>query len=243
MTVYLVKKLVCLIDPSWDYHKLLDVINKNWKSLKTTTEVWAGCSHDKGKKTRNVLNELDIPLENKFLFPGTVRQGIYAGDRASVVYIPLVVGKRFSLKRVFIKMLVFIGNVSVMLLHRKTKRLNYLYLVLSKKTRVGKKVDADEISDSDAIELIGKNLKNRLHHIYVEGGSNAKHSVAERANLLKQIKNMFNIPLYCGGGIRTCDEFKRAIKIADKVIVGHNLGKNPEDILKFSRIVKKLNKS
>jgi len=237
------KKIVCLIDPSWDYHKLLKLINNNWNSIKDEINIWVGCAKDNGKRTKEVLENLNIPLKNKFLFPGTVRQGIYGGGKVSAVYIPKVIGNHFSLKRFFINILVEVGTLSLKLIYPKTKRIKYLYLVLSRKTRVGKKVDASELSDSEALKLIKKSIKQnpKINHVYVEGGSNAKHSIAERLQLLKNIKNVIDIPLYCGGGIRNIKEFKDTIKIADVVVIGHYFGENPEKILEFVKAIKKEN--
>jgi heptaprenylglyceryl phosphate synthase len=232
------KKLVCLIDPSWDYHRLVKTVNENWESLKSNVEVWVGCVSDNGIATRDVLQQLKIPKENKFLFPGTIGQGVRAGKYVDTVWVHKIVGKGFSLKRVFINFWVQLGSIAVKLFYPQTKRVPYIYLVLSKESRVGKKVDATRIGDLEALKLLKRNLDG-YHHIYIEGGSNAKHSVAERVELLKAIKEQINLPLYAGGGIRSAEEFAAVAKVADKIIVGHYFGENPESVLEFSKILKK----
>ncbi|MDD5182179.1 MAG: geranylgeranylglyceryl/heptaprenylglyceryl phosphate synthase [Candidatus Nanoarchaeia archaeon] len=232
------KKLVCLIDPSWDYHKLVKTVNKNWESLKSNVEVWVGCVWDNGVMTHDVLDSLKIPKENKFLFPGTIGQGVRAGGEVTAVFVPKVLGRGFSLKRMILNLAVKVGERLMRILYPKTKLIPYLYLVLSKESRIGEKVDANRIRDAEALKLIKENL-NGCHHIYIEGGSNAKHSVAERAGLLREIKKQFNLPLYAGGGIRSANEFTAVAKVADKIIVGHYFGENPESVLEFSKILQK----
>jgi heptaprenylglyceryl phosphate synthase len=230
------KKLVCLIDPSWDYHKLVKIINDNWESLKNHVDVWVGCVSDNGVKTREVLNNLRIPKENKFLFPGTIGQGVRAGGEVTAVFVPKVLGRGFSLKRMILNLAVKLGELLMRLQYPKTKRVPYLYLVLSKESRIGEKVDANRIGDAEALKLI-KEYLDGAHHIYIEGGSNAKHSVAERAGLLKKIKKITAVPLYAGGGIRNSRDFKTLIGVCDKVIIGHYFGENPEAVLEFSKIL------
>ena len=230
------KKLVCLIDPSWEYHKLVKIINDNWDSLKSNVEVWTGCVSDKGIATRDVLQQLKIPKESKFLFPGTIGQGVRAGGEVTAVFVPKVLGRGFSLKRVILNVAVKVGEVLMRIVYPKTKLVPYLYLVLSKESRVGNKVDATRIEDAEALKLLKKNMDG-AHHIYIEGGSNAKHSVAERVELLKKIKKTTAVPLYAGGGIRNSRDFRKLVRVCDKVIVGHYFGENPEGILAFNKII------
>ena len=91
--------------------------------------------------------------------------------------------------------------------------------------------DKNDIASATALagELLGMKL------IYLEAGSGAEQPVP--AEMIKEVKEVLNIPLIVGGGIDNAEKYQEALKAgADLIVVGNALEKKPELLLEFLRI-------
>lgn len=215
------EKLAVLVDPSKEYMPVVDYINKNWNKL--GIDVWVGCSTDNGIKTADALDKLDIPLEHKVLFPGRLMQGVISGQKVGCVLGPRIVGYDSS-KRLLMNAASQTGRILMKSGLSNGKTIKFGYLVLNGETStVGRKVGAKDLTDEEAVYLVKKDLEekpNRFEFLYVEAGSGAKKSIAERTDLLKNLKDILDMPVFAGGGIETKDQFKKVADIADCTVVG-----------------------
>ena len=88
--------------------------------------------------------------------------------------------------------------------------------------------DKNDIASATALagELLGMKL------IYLEAGSGAEQPVP--AEMIKEVKEVLNIPLIVGGGIDSAEKYQEALKAgADLIVVGNALEKKPELLLEF----------
>lgn len=86
-----------------------------------------------------------------------------------------------------------------------------------------------------ATAIAGELLGNKL--IYLEAGSGAKLPVP--TEMIQAVKSQISIPLIVGGGLRTQEDIRRAIKAgADIIVVGNILEKEPELMVEFRMAIK-----
>jgi len=100
--------------------------------------------------------------------------------------------------------------------------------------KCGKKTAVEEVSKTDA--LTSDNINSIVAHsiagemlglkaIYLEGGSGAEKSIPE--NIIKEVKQNINIPLFIGGGIKDIKEVKKKFDAgADIVVIGNAIERN-----------------
>lgn len=87
--------------------------------------------------------------------------------------------------------------------------------------------EKDDIARATAMagEMLGKKL------IYLEGGSGAERTI--RPAMIRSVKDVLNIPLIVGGGIRSCDDARKVCEAgADIIVVGTAAEDNP-DVLNY----------
>lgn len=236
------KKLAALVDPSNDCDEMVDYINKNWGKI--IIDVWVGCSVDSGVKTQELLQKLQIPTQHKILFPGRLFQGIRGGKDVGYILKPNILGNHPSKRRFLCNAISRLGGYVVdnAFSGEDTKMLDFGYIVINgENSSVGKRVGAKEITDAEAILLAKEYMQktdNCFGFIYVEGGSGSIESIAERTNLLKELKDkMDNKKLYAGGGINNIEQFKKVVDIVDCVVVGTAFEKNPKLIGEFYKLI------
>ena len=87
--------------------------------------------------------------------------------------------------------------------------------------------DVERIVDTAVTaELLGKAL------IYLEAGSGARVPVSETT--IRAVRDMVNVPLIVGGGIRTPEQMQQAFRAgADIVVIGNHFEQHPEEVKKF----------
>ena len=74
-----------------------------------------------------------------------------------------------------------------------------------------------------------------MHFIYLEGGSGTKTPVPHK--IIKAVKNMLNIPLIVGGGIRDKEQALAAVSAGADIIVTGNLIESNNASKKLSEII------
>jgi putative glycerol-1-phosphate prenyltransferase len=103
------------------------------------------------------------------------------------------------------------------------KKINFINKIANHKYK-------NDIASATALagELLGMKL------IYLEAGSGAEQPVP--AEMIKEVKEVLNIPLIVGGGIDSAEKYQEALKAgADLIVVGNALEKKPELLLEFLR--------
>ena len=94
--------------------------------------------------------------------------------------------------------------------------------------------DKDDIAVCTALagEMLGLKL------IYLEGGSGAAMPVS--TSMIAKVRQMINIPLIVGGGIKTPEMATEAVKAgADVIVIGTAFEKEPELLNKFAEAIHK----
>ena len=77
-----------------------------------------------------------------------------------------------------------------------------------------------------------------LKMCYMDGGSGAKYSVPE--DVIKETKEISNLPLIIGGGIRDPEEARKKVEAgADFIVTGSIIEKNPHLLSEFSKSIHK----
>ena len=92
--------------------------------------------------------------------------------------------------------------------------------------------DKDDIAMCTAIagEMLGLKL------IYLEAGSGAAMPVS--TSMISKVRQMINIPLIVGGGIKTPEMAAEAVKAgADVIVIGTAFEKEPEMLMKFAKAI------
>ena len=92
--------------------------------------------------------------------------------------------------------------------------------------------DKDDIAMCTAIagEMLGLKL------IYLEAGSGAMMPVS--TSMISKVKQMINIPLIVGGGIKTPEMAAKAVKAgADVIVIGTAFEKEPELLNRFAKAI------
>jgi len=98
-------------------------------------------------------------------------------------------------------------------------------------------IPREKTSIAVATAIAGELLGNKL--IYLEAGSGAKLPVP--IEMIQTVKQNISIPLIVGGGLRTKTDIQSALEAgADIIVVGNILEKEPELMIEFGRMVKKI---
>ncbi len=75
-----------------------------------------------------------------------------------------------------------------------------------------------------------------MHFVYLEAGSGAKESVPP--DMIKTVKNMINVPLIVGGGIRTGEQVKKIVAAGADIVVTGNIAEDDNTKNKLRELVK-----
>ncbi|MFX0208732.1 MAG: geranylgeranylglyceryl/heptaprenylglyceryl phosphate synthase [Candidatus Hodarchaeota archaeon] len=198
-------------------------------------EIWVGSSQEMGGEIRKYLKQLHeqklgLPVR---IFPGNPLQ-VSAHADYLLVPSPLNITRRKIKIAVFIgKRFIQLSRISAFIRRRKfPKTLPFGYLVLGPGTSVGRKLGARSLDDDRAFKLIENYIqKNSPWGVYIEAGSGAKQSVANRDQLIQRTSELTkeNITLCCGGGIRTHEEIETILKAGADIVVVSTVLEKTED--------------
>lgn len=210
------KLLAVLIDPDkMTVEKASGFITKVNKSV--ATHIFVGGSTVDDGATGLLVNELKkLTKCPVVLFPGEVTQITDKAD--AILFLSLISGRNPEyLIGKHIDAVSKLKNTNLEIIPT-----GYILIENGKETAVQKvtntipmpRANIQHIVDTaKAGELLG------MKFIYLEAGSGAKHSV--NVEIISAVKQVLNIPLIVGGGIRTIDQMNKAYNFgADLVVIG-----------------------
>ncbi len=244
-------KLAVLLDPNKKievervYNALQDLFEEDGESFRQHMEIWVGDTHEVYKGVHAYLRRLkeaeifDVPI---VIFPGHPFQVSAYADFIMIPdllnvnnrIMPLVT-KLGKIYHFWFKVLMSLRGRSFPL-DRK-----YGYLVLSPHSSVGRKLDAKELSDEEALEIIERGYRRHYRDwwgLYIEAGSGVTEnlSTASRLELVSESKKIIGSKvLLTGGGIRTSEQVQQLCEAgSDIVVVSTVLEKteNPKKLIK-----------
>lgn len=237
-------KLCILFDPShpegaWEMYK---ECLRNKELIDEKCELWVGCT------------ESSFPLVNYWL--DLLRKGgfndrrVFAGrldhalctNHATHIMRPKLLNYTKKLTHIHTQMGKTITDLSSLLYKNRPELLDYGYLVLGPESSVGRKIGASKIDDKTALRSIKSYVENNpgCYGVYIEGGSGARESVAERADLLEEMVDIMpkDKIIHAGGGITKRDEIERLIDIGiQRPVVGTHFERKPENIALFASVL------
>ncbi len=229
------KQLAVLIDPDKTDRKLITRLCELAERGGVHYFLWGG----------SLVNETQAEYYLSFLrahtklpiilFPGSIYQLSAQAD--ALLFLSMISGRNPEL---------LIGQH--VLAARRIKRLNleviptgYLYIDGGTTSSVGymsntQPIPANKPEIAQATALAGKYLGHRL--IYLDAGSGAKNPV--NATMIKAVrKEIDDLPLVVGGGIRHPEQAAMALSAgADCIVVGNSLEESPDLLPELAAVVK-----
>ncbi len=168
------------------------------------------------------------------LFPGNLLQISNKAD--GILLLSLISGRNPDL---------LIGNHVIASAHIKRSKLEVLptgYILIDG----GKPTSVEYMSNTQAIPsnktdiavataMAGEMLG--LKYIYLEAGSGADNSV--NVNMISSVKQNISVPLIVGGGIKSPEDVKKAVKAgADVIVIGNAIEKDNSSLEKLVKALK-----
>ncbi len=238
-------KLAVLLDPNKKievervYNALYDIFEENGDNFKDYMEIWCGDTHEVYKGVHAYLRRLkeaeifDVPI---VIFPGHPFQVSAYADFIMIPDLLNVNNQIMPLVTKLGKIYHFWFKVLMKLRGKNFPRdRKYGYLVLSPYSSVGRKLDARELSDEEALDIIERGYRRHYRDwwgVYIEAGSGVKDnlSIANRLELVKEAKKIIGRKvLLTGGGVRTSEQVQQLCDAgSDVVVVSTVLERSPE---------------
>ncbi|MDR1678896.1 MAG: geranylgeranylglyceryl/heptaprenylglyceryl phosphate synthase [Prevotellaceae bacterium] len=177
-----------------------------------------------------IKQHCDIPV---ILFPGSAAQFSPVAD--AILYLSLISGRNADfLIGQHVLSAPFIRHSGI-----ETISTGYMLIESASVTAVEymsntRPIPRDKPDIAVATAIAGELLGNRL--IYLEAGSGA--SLPIPAEVISAVKKNISVPLIVGGGLRSESDIRNALGAgADIIVVGNMLEKQPEMMLRFSKII------
>lgn len=229
------RMIAVLLDPDKCVGGVLEKIKNELKNVTPDFIFIGGSTQQSG--TENLIAELADFSIHKILFPGDVTQ--FSPKADAILFLSLLSGKNPEY---------LIGQHSKSSVEIKKSLIEVIptaYLLIdggkiSAVRRLSKTepIRANDIEKAVSIAVAGELLG--LKTVYLEAGSGALNPVS--TEMISAVKKEIEIPLIVGGGIRTENQLKTALKSgADIIVVGNLFETNPEMMRNFVEIVQKWN--
>lgn len=226
------KLLAVLVDPDKTNKVTLTALVKAANNLGVDF-FFVGGSYLREDNTAEVIEQIktlsDIPV---LLFPGNPSQLCDKAD--AVLLLSLISGRNADLligRHVEAAPKLFRSGIEII-------PTGYMLIDGGRATAVSyisntQPIPADKPDIAAFTALAGVQLG--LQTIYLDAGSGALYSIP--AALIKQVKQLCNVPVIVGGGIRTAAQMKEAYDAgAEVVVVGNALEKDPQLLEVLTRV-------
>ncbi len=229
-------KLAVLLDPNKKlevervYHALEDLFEEDGENFKDYMEIWVGDTHEVYKGVHAYLRRLkeaeifdDVPI---VIFPGHPFQ---VSAYADFIMIPDLLNVNNRIMPLVTKLGKIYHFWFKVLMRSRGRNFpldrKYGYLVLSPYSSVGRKLDAKELSDDEALDIIRRGYRRHYRDwwgLYIEAGSGVKEnlSIASRLNLVSEAKVIIGSKvLLTGGGVRTGEQVQQLCEAGSDIVV------------------------
>lgn len=224
------KMFALLIDPEkcseeWLCH-VISTLNSRLSQLKRVTFIFVGGSQLKNSIYNTVERIKQLTQVPVVMFPGNASQ--FAENVDALLFLSLASGRNAKyLIEQHIKAAPSIKKANI-----ETIPTGYILIDGKKDTAVAR-VSHTEPYPIEDIELITNTALacQLLGHkmVYLEAGSGANNPVPQ--NVIKATREVIDIPLIVGGGIKTPEMMQSAFNAgADLVVVGNHIESHPEEL-------------
>ena len=231
------KMFALLIDPEkcseeWLCH-VISTLNSRLSQLKRVTFIFVGGSQLKNSIYNTVERIKQLTQVPVVMFPGDASQ--FAENVDALLFLSLASGRNAKyLIEQHIYAAPLIKHAGV-----ETIPTGYILVDGGKDTAVARVSHTTPYS-AENIELIANTalacqlLGQKM--VYLEAGSGANRPVPQ--NVIKATREVIDIPLIVGGGIKTPEMMQSAFNAgADLVVVGNHIESHPDDLEKMIKLV------